>query len=167
MAANIFKCICLNKNFWILNKISLKYIRYGVINMTALVQIMALRRTGEKPLSKAMMFYWCIYATLSLSELRLSEGLLYTLGPIMLCSLPTIQCRWVTPIYIWNKYIYTVATPAQWWPYNPSPPPKKTTKHELATIKCYVLYNLVVMWFILEKDIMIVQLKHPVFRGNQ
>ena len=46
-------------------------------------------------------------------------------------------------------------------------PPKKTTKHELVTIKCYVLYNLIVIWCILEKDIMIVQLKHPVFPGNQ
>ena len=47
------------------------------------------------------------------------------------------------------------------------PTPKKTTKHELVTIKCYVLYNLIVIWCILEKDIMIVQLKHPVFPGNQ
>ena len=39
-----------------LNEISLKYAHYGLIdNMTALVQIMAWRRTGDKPLSEAIL----------------------------------------------------------------------------------------------------------------
>ena len=50
------KCISLNKNFWILNKISLKYVLQGLIdNMAALVLIMAWRRTGAEPLSEAML----------------------------------------------------------------------------------------------------------------
>ena len=54
-AVNIFKCIFLNENFRILNKISLKYVPYGLIgNMSALVQVMAWHRTGDKPLSEAM-----------------------------------------------------------------------------------------------------------------
>ena len=37
LADNIFKCISLNKNFWILHKISLKYVTWGLIdNMVAL-----------------------------------------------------------------------------------------------------------------------------------
>ena len=42
-ADNIFKCIYLNENFWILKRISLKHISYGLIdNMAALVQIIPL-----------------------------------------------------------------------------------------------------------------------------
>ena len=45
-AEDIFK----NENFRILNKISLKYVPYGLIdNMASLVQIMAWRWTGDKP----------------------------------------------------------------------------------------------------------------------
>ena len=55
-ADNIFKCIFLNVNFRVSNKISLKYVPWGLINnMTALVQIMAWRRIGDKPLSEAML----------------------------------------------------------------------------------------------------------------
>ena len=37
--------------------------------MAALVQIMAWRRPGDKPLSEPMMDYWRTYAPLGLSEL--------------------------------------------------------------------------------------------------
>ena len=53
---DIFKCIFLNDNAWIFIKISLKLVRYGPINnIPALVQIMAWRRPGGKPLSEPMM----------------------------------------------------------------------------------------------------------------
>ena len=55
-ANDIFKCIFLNENFWILNSISLKYIPYGLIdNLAALVQIMAWHQIGNKPLSETML----------------------------------------------------------------------------------------------------------------
>ena len=55
-ADNIFKCIFLNENVWIPTKISLKFVPKGPINnIPALVQIMAWRRTGDKPLSEPMM----------------------------------------------------------------------------------------------------------------
>ena len=55
-ADDIFKRIFLNENIWISNKISLKYVPWGVIdNMAALVQIMAWCRPGVKPLSESMM----------------------------------------------------------------------------------------------------------------
>ena len=55
-AADIFKCIFLNENDWILIKISLKFVPSGPINnIAALVQIMAWRRPGDKPLSEPMM----------------------------------------------------------------------------------------------------------------
>ena len=55
-ADDIFKCIFLNENLWILSKISLKFFPKGPINnIPALVHIMAWRRPGDKPLSEAMM----------------------------------------------------------------------------------------------------------------
>ena len=55
-ADDIFKCILLNENAWIPNKISLKFVPKGPINnISSLVQIMAWRRPGDKPLSEPMM----------------------------------------------------------------------------------------------------------------
>ena len=56
-ADDIFKCIFLNENVWFLKKISLNFVPKGLINnIPALVQIMAWRRQGDKPLSEPMMF---------------------------------------------------------------------------------------------------------------
>ena len=53
---DIFKCIFLNENVLIPIKISLKFVPKGPINyISALVQIMAWRRPGDKPLSEPMM----------------------------------------------------------------------------------------------------------------
>ena len=55
-ADDIFTCIFFNENCCILIKFSLKYVRKGSIDNTpALVQIMAWRRPGDKPLSEPMM----------------------------------------------------------------------------------------------------------------
>ena len=56
LADNIFKCIFLNKNVKISIKIWLKFVPKGPIdNKSALVQVMAWRRTSAKPLPEAMM----------------------------------------------------------------------------------------------------------------
>ena len=55
-ADDIFKCIFLNENVWIPTKISMKFVPKGPINnIPALVQIMAWRHPGDKPLSEPMM----------------------------------------------------------------------------------------------------------------
>ena len=55
-ADDIFKCIFVNENWLIPIKISLKFVPKGPINNNpALVQIMAWRRPGDKPLSEPMM----------------------------------------------------------------------------------------------------------------
>ena len=55
-ADDILKCIFLNENVWIPIKISLKFVPKGPINnIPALVQIMALRGPGHKPLSEPVM----------------------------------------------------------------------------------------------------------------
>ena len=57
-ADDIFTCIFFNENCCILIKFSLKYVCKGPIdNNWALVQIMAWRRLGDKPLSEPIMIY--------------------------------------------------------------------------------------------------------------
>ena len=52
---DIFKCIFLNENEWISPRISLKFVsEVRINNIPALVQIMAWRRSGGKPLSEPM-----------------------------------------------------------------------------------------------------------------
>ena len=69
-----FKCIFLNKNVRISIKILLNLVPKGPINNNpALVQIMAWRRSGNKPLSEPMILvYWRIYASSGLNELNKS-----------------------------------------------------------------------------------------------
>ena len=58
-ADDIFKHIFLNENVWISINISLKFIPKGPIdNIPALVQIMAWRRPGDKPLSEPVMAWF-------------------------------------------------------------------------------------------------------------
>ena len=55
-ADDILKCIFLNENEWISPRISLKFVpKVRINNIPALVQIMAWRRSGGKPLSEPMM----------------------------------------------------------------------------------------------------------------
>ena len=63
---NIFKCILLNENVWILLKISLKFVPQGSIkNIPALVQWSA----PSHYLDQWWLNYRCIYASLGLNEL--------------------------------------------------------------------------------------------------
>ena len=85
-AYDIFKCIFLNENVWILFKISLKFVPGGLINnIPALVQIMAWRRSGDKPLSETMVVSLPthVYASLGLNELSFS---LITFGTFIFCK---------------------------------------------------------------------------------
>ena len=53
---DIFKCIFLNESIWIAIGISLKFVPKGPVNnIPPLVQIMAWRRPGDKPLSEPML----------------------------------------------------------------------------------------------------------------
>ena len=56
LAEDIFKHIFLNKNIRIPIQVSLKFVPKSLIDNTpALIQVMAWRRTGDKPLPEAMM----------------------------------------------------------------------------------------------------------------
>ena len=65
-ADDTFKRIFLNENVWIPIKISLKFVPKGPINnIPALVQIMAWRRPGDKPLSEPMMVILLTYISVT------------------------------------------------------------------------------------------------------
>ena len=81
IADNIYKSIFLNENIWISIKISQNFVpKSRFYNIPALVQIMAWRRRGDKPLSEQMMVslptYICVtrpqWANLRLSNLLFS-----------------------------------------------------------------------------------------------
>ena len=66
---DVFKCIFLNENISISIKISQKFVPKGPIdNSPALVQIMAWRRPGDKPLSKTMMISLLTHICVTLSR---------------------------------------------------------------------------------------------------
>ena len=56
LADDIFKCIFINEKFCISIQISLKFVlRSPIENRSALVQVMAWRRKGDKPLPEQML----------------------------------------------------------------------------------------------------------------
>ena len=56
-----FECIFLNENVWISFTISMKCVlKVQINNIPALVQIMAWRRTGDKPSFEPMMTHICV-----------------------------------------------------------------------------------------------------------
>ena len=56
---DMFKCIFLNGNIWISNKISSKYVPWVLIDsMSALVRTMTWRPPGDKPLSEPMLTHF-------------------------------------------------------------------------------------------------------------
>ena len=67
-ADDLFKCIFLNKNIWILIANALKFVLRVQLTFPILVQIMAWRRPGDKPLSEPC-DYQRVYASLGLNEL--------------------------------------------------------------------------------------------------
>ena len=74
---DIFKCIFMNENVRRSIKIPVKFVPKGPINnIPALVQIMAWRRSGHKPLSEPIIVYWRIYASLGLNKLMVNYNYL-------------------------------------------------------------------------------------------
>ena len=74
-----FKRIFLKENVWILLKISLKFIREVWINhIPALVQIMAWRRPGDKPLSEPMMVNLLTHVWVTRPECVIRRGVVYS-----------------------------------------------------------------------------------------
>ena len=97
-ADDIFKWIFLNENVWIPIKISLKFVPKGPINnIPALVQIMAWRRSGDKPLSEPMMVslltHICVTRPQWVDCPSASKATLKNLVDYVIVLTTTKQCR--------------------------------------------------------------------------
>ena len=104
---DIFQCIFLNENVWILIKISLTFVPKGPIkNMPALVQIMAWRRPGDKPLSEPMMVnlqtHICVNQPQRVNTLRPRQ--------YNCCYPPMHFLKWKLLLFLfqlhWNLFLY-------------------------------------------------------------
>ena len=80
-----FKWIFLNENVWISIEVSLKFVPKGPINnIPALVQVMAWRRPGDKPLSEPMMTVCCLLTHICVTR------------PQLVNILHTVLCLFIT-----------------------------------------------------------------------
>ena len=87
---DIFQCIFLNENVWISIKISLTFVPKGPINnIPALVQIMARRWSGDKPLSEPMMVSLLMHICVTQPQwwtLTLARLPLFTISLSVICA---------------------------------------------------------------------------------
>ena len=89
-ADNIFKFIFFHENAWILLKISLKFVpNVRINNIPALVQIMAWRRKGDKPLSEPVMISLLTYICVTRPQWVTHCSLVMPYGVIELTLLNT------------------------------------------------------------------------------
>ena len=110
---DIFKCIFLNENVWSSIVISLKFVTKGLINnIPALVQIMAWRRPGDKPLSELMMVslptHICVTRPQWVNSLTMERGSppFTTNNPQIVCS--NFGLHRITKLICSNTYLLTI-----------------------------------------------------------
>ena len=93
----IFRCIFENENEWISPRISLKFVpKVRINNIPALVQIMAWRRAGDKPLSKPVLV--CLLTHICVTRPQwVNDGVAYELRDLYL------QIKlWRITLYEWT-----------------------------------------------------------------
>ena len=110
LADDIFKCIFLNENVWIAIAISLKFVpKCWINNIPGLVQIMAWRRPGDKPLSEPMMvslpMYICVTRPQWVNNLAITSS---GKGPF-----PYVA--WPEPLFLWGLNQVDGILPTTFW----------------------------------------------------
>ena len=110
---DIFKRIFLNEIIWILIKISLNFVPSGPINnISALVQIMAWRRPGDKPLSEPMMVSLLMHICVTRPQwvkIRFYTDKLIVTGPLVSermslrnqCIMGNVRSDWNMILFYW------------------------------------------------------------------
>ena len=125
----IFKCIFLNENVWVHIGFSLKFVPNGPINnIPALVQIMAWRCPGDKPLSDPLMvslpMHVCITWPQGVSILLMMTisvaptFALYVLWMVTISMTPTfsVSVMWLATISVAPTVVLSDLWPFQWAP---------------------------------------------------
>ena len=92
----VFKCLFFNEDLWISSYMPLKYVPFGFIdNISALVQIMVLRRLDYKPLSEQMMAW-------SICVICVTQPQWLNMIMIKITLLKVINERNTHYIYLWQ-----------------------------------------------------------------
>ena len=107
---DIFKRIFLNENVWISIKISPKFVPKGPINnIPALVQIMAWRRPGHKPLSEPKLVSWTTHLCLTRPQW------VKQCWPTTRTPHGITRPHWVKSYSRWNSYPIKTCHILQWY----------------------------------------------------
>ena len=121
---DIYKSIFLNENVWFSIKISLKLVSNDPINnMPALVQIMAWRRPGDKPLSEPMLVCLLTHICVTRPQWDTVYPKKYAHGFVVLCFVVVMQ-----------SFIMNIG-------YGKISQCITTTKHSKAKSVCIFLYD--------------------------
>ena len=115
-ADDIFKCIFLNENEWISLRISLKFVsKVRINNIPSLVQIMAWRRPGDKPLCEPMVVSLLTYICVTRPQWVKSTPSIHTTTTWFDCGAD--GCVFIAPFYLhgWSPQEYQGLT-AGWGP---------------------------------------------------
>ena len=126
---NFFKCIFLNENVWVAIKIWLKFVTKGSINnIPALVQIMAWRRPGDKPLCEPMLTQFTL--ALQWKSQYLERHSAFPNGVSCLLSWPKKGHLEAAPISMWLERLYIKLALWYWLVESslPAAPPMKLSQ---------------------------------------
>ena len=117
-ADGIFTCIFLNKNIWISIKISLKCVPKGPMNnKSALIQLMAWRRTGDMPLSEPMP------TRFTAAYMRHQGSWVNKLIVSVTCEFSILSTYFCYKVHIsspYNVFCYQWPLLLKWFNFNPS-----------------------------------------------
>ena len=110
---DIFECIILIQNYFVLIQFLLKFVTKGSTNnYPALIQVTARCRTGAKPLSETMMAYHVTCASLGLDELKSEQNVFrFTDDICMYIFLKDLLNR----IFHWSLFLKARLTVSQYW----------------------------------------------------
>ena len=118
---DILKWIFLNEDLWILIEISLKFVSRGPINnIPALVQIMAWRRPGDKPLSEPMMVN--LLTHICITRPQWVKGILISMiNSVLLVNMirhrtkkSLIYCKTILNTLIMIEWVLVIEM-SEWW----------------------------------------------------
>ena len=116
-ADDIFKCVFLNENAWVSLRISLKFVpKVRINNIPSLVQIMAWRRPGDKPLSESMVVSLPTHICVTRPQWVKYKTLVW---PLIYMAMPEIEWICTSLSYLCNgekctEYMISCTKPLRW-----------------------------------------------------
>ena len=103
-ADDIFICILLEENVWSSTQISLKFDPKGlIIDIPALIQIIAWHRPGDKPLSEPMMLSLRTHICVNRHKLQGYYTSTDAIIPVSTTSEETLEMNWTEDLTHWGQ----------------------------------------------------------------